>query len=214
MPAGAGVAGDINTAKQAVCFIGFPEHLVQLAIDIQRLDHGTDFTSVTELFAAVEEICQNPTLQAGLVMKRHLAEQAEKEKAEKKQADVAEQAEKEKAEKKQADAAALKLEESKLQCASKESTSLSAGMPQAVGSQQVSRDKLKEQERVRKLAKENQKLKQRKMCRACKKVELATSGITFLPCGHFITCEACSEMFDDCPACGKNIMGTVRTFLS
>lgn len=198
MPAGAGVAGDINTAKQAVCFIGFPEHLVQLAIDIQRLDHGTDFTSVTELFAAVEEICQNPTLQAGLVMKRHLAEQAEKEKAEKKQAD----------------AAALKLEESKLQCASKESTSLSAGMPQAVGSQQVSRDKLKEQERVRKLAKENQKLKQRKMCRACKKVELATSGITFLPCGHFITCEACSEMFDDCPACGKNIMGTVRTFLS
>ena len=198
LPAGAGVAGDINTAKQAVCFIGFPEHLVQLAIDIQRLDHGTDFTSVTELFAAVEEICQNPTLQAGLVMKRHLAEQAEKEKAEKKQAD----------------AAALKLEESKLQCASKESTSLSAGMPQAVGSQQVSRDKLKEQERVRKLAKENQKLKQRKMCRACKKVELATSGITFLPCGHFITCEACSEMFDDCPACGKNIMGTVRTFLS
>lgn len=198
MPAGAGVAGDINTAKQAVCFIGFPEHLVQLAIDIQRLDHGTDFTSVTELFAAVEEICQNPTLQAGLVMKRHLAEQAEKEKAEKKQAD----------------AAALKLEESKLQCASKESTSLSAGMPQAVGSQQVSRDKLKEQERVRKLVKENQKLKQRKMCRACKKVELATSGITFLPCGHFITCEACSEMFDDCPACGKNIMGTVRTFLS
>jgi len=64
------------------------------------------------------------------------------------------------------------------------------------------------------LAQENQKLKDRKLCRACRKVELATSGITFLPCGHFITCEKCSEMFDDCPACGKNIMGTVRTFLS
>ena len=178
--------------------MGFPEPVVQLATDGQRLDHGTNFASATELYIAVEKICENPKLQADLAMKLHLAEQAEKEKAEKKQAD----------------AAALKLEESKLQCASKESTSLSAGMPQAVGSQQVSRDKLKEQERVRKLAKENQKLKQRKMCRACKKVELATSGITFLPCGHFITCEACSEMFDDCPACGKNIMGTVRTFLS
>ena len=70
------------------------------------------------------------------------------------------------------------------------------------------------QERVQRLAAENRKLKQRKLCRACRKVELGSSGITFLPCGHFITCKACSEMFDDCPACGKNIMGTVRTFLS
>lgn len=69
-------------------------------------------------------------------------------------------------------------------------------------------------ERVQRLAAENRKLKQRKLCRACRKVELGSSGITFLPCGHFITCETCSEMFDDCPACGKNIMGTVRTFLS
>ena len=70
------------------------------------------------------------------------------------------------------------------------------------------------QQRVQKLAEENRKLKQRKLCRACRKVELGSSGITFLPCGHFITCEECAEMFDDCPACGKNIMGTVRTFLS
>ncbi|KAK7088779.1 hypothetical protein V1264_022656 [Littorina saxatilis] len=68
--------------------------------------------------------------------------------------------------------------------------------------------------RVQVLAAENRKLKDRKVCRACQKVDLAESGITFLPCGHFITCETCSEMFDDCPACGKNIMGTVRTFLS
>ncbi|XP_070174038.1 uncharacterized protein [Littorina saxatilis] len=67
--------------------------------------------------------------------------------------------------------------------------------------------------RVKSLAVENRKLKHRKVCRACQKVDLAESGITFLPCGHFITCETCSEMFDDCLACGKNIMGTVRTFL-
>ncbi|XP_076452561.1 uncharacterized protein LOC143288151 [Babylonia areolata] len=69
-------------------------------------------------------------------------------------------------------------------------------------------------EKVRRLAKENWRLSQRKMCRACRKVELSSSGVTFLPCGHFITCEACSETFDDCPGCGKVIMGTVRTFLS
>ena len=190
---------DLSAAKAAVCFLGIPEHVVQLAIDIQRLDHGSDFTSAAELLSAVDHICQNPALQAELVMKRHLAEPAEKLK-------------KEKAEEKQVNAAPLVIEkeDSKLQSASNESTRLSAEMPRAVGLEPVS----KEQERVQRLVKENQRLKQRKMCRACKKVELATSGITFLPCGHFITCEACSEMFDDCPACGKNIMGTVRTFLS
>ena len=194
---------DISAAKAAVCFLGIPEHVVQLAIDIQRLDHGSDFTSVAELLSAVDHICQSPAVQAELVMKRHLAEQAGKLK-------------KEKAEEKQADAAPLvvKKEDSKLQSASNESTRLSAEMPRAVGLEPVSKDQLKEQEWLQRLVKENQRLKQRKMCRACKKVELATSGITFLPCGHFITCEACSEMFDDCPACGKNIMGTVRTFLS
>ena len=190
---------DLSAAKAAVCFLGIPEHVVQLAIDIQRLDHGSDFTSAAELLSAVDHICQNPALQAELVMKRHSAEPAEKLK-------------KEKAEEKQVNAAPLVIEkeDSKLQSASNESTRLSAEMPRAVGLEPVS----KEQERVQRLVKENQRLKQRKMCRACKKVELATSGITFLPCGHFITCEACSEMFDDCPACGKNIMGTVRTFLS
>lgn len=69
----------------------------------------------------------------------------------------------------------------------------------------------KNPERVRVLAKENQKLKDRKLCRACRKVELA---VTFLPCGHFITCGKCSEMLDDCPACGKHILVRVKTFLS
>ncbi|KAL8609849.1 hypothetical protein ACOMHN_020684 [Nucella lapillus] len=75
-------------------------------------------------------------------------------------------------------------------------------------------DEAQLKEKVKQLAEENHKLSKRKMCRACRKVDLASSGITFLPCGHFITCETCSERFDDCPACGKSIMGTVRTFLS
>ncbi|XP_076462864.1 uncharacterized protein LOC143295177 [Babylonia areolata] len=69
-------------------------------------------------------------------------------------------------------------------------------------------------EKVRRLAEEKRRLTQRKMCRACRQVELSSSGVTFLPCGHFITCEVCSETFKDCPACGKVIMATVRTFLS
>ena len=74
------------------------------------------------------------------------------------------------------------------------------------------REKL--QSRWQVAAAENRRLKHRKFCRACKKVDLGVSGVTFLPCGHFITCEECAEKFDDCPACGKPIMGTVRTFLS
>lgn len=181
--------------------MGIPEHLVQLAIDVQRLDYGTDFTKVTDLFVAADAICQSPEMQAELAMKLHLAEQAEKQK---------------KAEEKQKDASPLKPENSQLHLlsVSKDSARLSAEMPQAAGLEQASEHRAKLQEKVQSLAKENQQLRKRKMCRACRKVELATSGITFLPCGHFITCEACSEMFDDCPACGKNIMGTVRTFLS
>ncbi|KAL8617780.1 hypothetical protein ACOMHN_062534 [Nucella lapillus] len=77
-----------------------------------------------------------------------------------------------------------------------------------------SQDEAHLREKVKQLAEENRRLKKRKICRACRKVDLASSGITFLPCGHFLTCETCSERFDDCPACGKSIMGTVRTFLS
>lgn len=69
-------------------------------------------------------------------------------------------------------------------------------------------------ERCEKLARENQRLTQRKMCRKCQGVELSSDGVTFLPCGHFITCEACSESYENCPACGSVIMGTVKTFLA
>ena len=60
----------------------------------------------------------------------------------------------------------------------------------------------------------NQRLRKRKLCRVCKETELNNSGITFLPCGHFITCEACADKLTNCIACGRMIFGTVRTFLS
>lgn len=75
-------------------------------------------------------------------------------------------------------------------------------------------DKADVQQRFHCLLAENKKLKKRKLCRSCQKVELASSGVTFLPCGHFIVCEECAEKHDNCPACGKTIMGTVRTFLA
>ena len=135
----------MSAAKQAVCAIGIPEHIVQLAIDIQRLDKGCDFTDVTQLFAAADEIASSEEIQV--------------EKS-----------------------GRLK--------------------------------RLKALEKLKALRLENRMLKERELCRACRSVKLAVDGITFLPCGHFITCDECSEKFDECPACGKEIMATVRTFLS
>lgn len=139
---------------------GFPEHLVQLAIEVQLLDHGINFTRAVDLFAATEAICQSPEAQAQIAMKLHLAEESKR-----------------------------------------------SSTPRPTRKEALRR-------KVQTMARENQLLKRRKMCRSCRTVELAISAITFLPCGHVITCEACSEMFDNCPACGKPIMGTVRTFLS
>ena len=79
---------------------------------------------------------------------------------------------------------------------------------------EVKNDANDKKDRVHKLALENRRLKQRKTCRACQKVNLADDGITFLPCGHFVTCQECSKKFKFCPACGKEIKGDVKTFLS
>ena len=74
--------------------------------------------------------------------------------------------------------------------------------------------KAKLRERVRQLAAEYRRLKQRITCRICRKTPLQESGLTFLPCGHFITCVDCGNKWDHCPACGIMILGDVRTFLS
>ena len=73
-------------------------------------------------------------------------------------------------------------------------------------------EKLKD--KCERLGRENQRLRQRTMCRKCQEVELRFDGITFVPCGHFVTCLACSETYEHCPSCGKVIMGTIKTFLS
>ncbi|XP_059178996.1 uncharacterized PPE family protein PPE12-like [Physella acuta] len=39
-------------------------------------------------------------------------------------------------------------------------------------------------------------------------------GVTFLPCGHFITCKSCSGPVHACNLCNKNILATVDTYLS
>ena len=65
----------------------------------------------------------------------------------------------------------------------------------------------------RDLKQENQRLKDRELCRICKIAKLRDGGITFLPCGHFITCEACSSLNTFCVACGTDILHSIRTFL-
>jgi hypothetical protein len=213
-------------AKDAVVSMGFPESLVQLAIDIRQLDHGITFHDVTELYIAAEDLSNNPMKQAECC--RRLHEHAQKQQR-KIPSPVDTKPLKHLEPPKSLDQlehpAKKSLEENGFQtdCASVETNctpsvvaAAAAGLSTEMSKEAVCKPGTENSlhKKVLDLARENQHLKERKLCRACRKVELATSGITFLPCGHFITCEGCSEMFDDCPACGKNIMGTVRTFLS
>ena len=189
-----GSESNISTMKEAVCSMGIPEDVVQVAINIQQLDHGTGFAKVTDLYMAAEDIFHNFEKQKSLKTRLALAEGIEMAKTQHK------------------DDLRLKSEDSC--CTSKAPANGSAEMLKTADAKVVAAKKSQLQKKAVKLARENRRLKERKFCRACKKVELSHSGVTFLPCGHFITCEACSELYDDCPACGKSIMGTVRTFLS
>lgn len=215
-----------NAAKTAVVDMGFPGSLVQLAIDIRLLEHGTGYSAVTELYLAVEELSLSPEKQAVCHMRlyQHAQKQIQQVPPQKsKQIDCPSPHKKidcfldnktdllDHSTGQLLDAASQEVLQKGF--ASVVSAGLSAEMSKEAVSV-VAGEKSEIQKKVQELARENQRLKERKMCRACRKVELAASGITFLPCGHFVTCETCSEMFDDCPACGKNIMGTVRTFLS
>ena len=181
----------ISIAYEAVTGMGFfPVHLVQQAIDKHHLNCGLEFSSGEELFLAAEELAISPQKQAEVARELYLAEQSKLNKLTEKAA----------------------LKEQMTPAIAGPSGKKSRAVTGQVSVSKVSISELKG--RLYVLAKKNRKLRERKVCRACNKVELSTSGITFLPCGHFITCEECSEMFDDCLACGKNIMGTVRTFLS
>jgi len=209
---------DISAAREAVIAMGFPDHLVQLAIDICLLDSGT-YADVQGLYLAVKDLSTNPLKQAELHMKlyKHAQQQIRQippltsylngvstEKT----------------------GSLPNFKTNLLGCPTtealyKEPLKPSADLAPAGLFAEMSKDsvfaageKIKFSQKLEELVRENQKLKERKRCRACRKVELTTSGVTYLPCGHFVTCEHCSELFDDCPSCGINIMGTVRTFLS
>jgi len=222
---------DTNPAKVAVVAMGLPEEIVQLAIDIRLLDEGTSFRNAAELLLAVDILCYDLEKQAASRRRvyEHSQNQGQKQckqvpslvlPAQTKQLDLEKPPAKilddlQNNAKKPVDTLVETPKKDQApNCASTGSAKLSAEMSKGADTITQAGQKSEGQTRVHHLARENQRLKERKLCRACRKVELSASGITFLPCGHFITCETCSEMFDDCPACGKNIMGTVRTFLS
>ncbi|XP_046551668.1 baculoviral IAP repeat-containing protein 7-like [Haliotis rubra] len=58
---------------------------------------------------------------------------------------------------------------------------------------------------------ENKRLKEQRMCRVCRTKDAA---ILFLPCGHLVTCPGCADSVHDCVACGRSILGTVKTYLA
>nr|KAG5701007.1 hypothetical protein BaRGS_022718 [Batillaria attramentaria] len=196
---------------ETVLGMDIPKEVAQLAVDIHYLHHHEDFPNAQQLYLAALDIMNDPSKQERYT--RELALAREKQPAEETrnahnkpiQSDL------------QEDGcggidSGLRLPDEVDNAKEVAAATLEPETGQKP--EDVPDTKAKLRQRVQKLEKENHKLQHRKLCRMCRKVELATSGITFLPCGHFITCEDCAEKCDDCPACGKNIMGTVRTFLS
>ncbi|KAK7485319.1 hypothetical protein BaRGS_00023418, partial [Batillaria attramentaria] len=194
-----------TAAEQAVCDMDIHEHYVRLAVQIHLLETGELFSSVQQLYLASQEIAESPEKQATVTKKLHLAEVSARS-PKQLPGDVAEDGAgtgltTDKA-KEMAGDAELNYAAPEIAKPQPHENQFSATTPTTDNRQSELRDK------VRTLTQQNQKLERRKKCRVCRKVDLATSGITFLPCGHFITCEDCAEKCDDCPACGKNIMGT------
>ena len=67
-----------------------------------------------------------------------------------------------------------------------------------------------ENERLKaKLEKSEKTAPESRLCVICLEKE---PEITFLPCGHFITCVNCAPCNKNCPICRKPIKGSVRTY--
>ena len=49
-----------------------------------------------------------------------------------------------------------------------------------------------------------------RLCKICMDNELE---VTFVPCGHLMSCVDCSPVLKNCPICRKPIKGCVRTYL-
>ena len=66
---------------------------------------------------------------------------------------------------------------------------------------------------IKQLTKKNKLLKLRLTCRKCRTNSLVHNGITFLPCSHYVTCEACAEELNNCLICGHQILATIKTII-
>ena len=67
-----------------------------------------------------------------------------------------------------------------------------------------------ENERLKaRLKKKEKHVPQPRLCAICLEKE---PEITFLPCGHFVTCVNCAPCNKNCPICRKPIRGSVRTY--
>ena len=61
------------------------------------------------------------------------------------------------------------------------------------------------------LEKENEELRERRLCKVCMDDEV---NIVFLKCGHLVCCSDCAPTIKKCPICRQVIRGTVRIFMS
>lgn len=61
------------------------------------------------------------------------------------------------------------------------------------------------------LAEENRMLKEQRQCKVCMDKDAC---ITFVPCGHLISCDECYSTLRLCPMCRAVIESTLRTFIS
>nr|XP_022292109.1 baculoviral IAP repeat-containing protein 3-like isoform X2 [Crassostrea virginica]XP_022292110.1 baculoviral IAP repeat-containing protein 3-like isoform X2 [Crassostrea virginica]XP_022292112.1 baculoviral IAP repeat-containing protein 3-like isoform X2 [Crassostrea virginica]XP_022292113.1 baculoviral IAP repeat-containing protein 3-like isoform X2 [Crassostrea virginica]XP_022292114.1 baculoviral IAP repeat-containing protein 3-like isoform X2 [Crassostrea virginica]XP_022292115.1 bacul len=66
-------------------------------------------------------------------------------------------------------------------------------------------------ESSKELVEKNTEMRERTMCILCCEERVS---ITFLPCGHLVSCAQCSPALKNCPVCREGIKGTVRIFFS
>ncbi|XP_052238229.1 baculoviral IAP repeat-containing protein 7-A-like isoform X2 [Dreissena polymorpha] len=57
--------------------------------------------------------------------------------------------------------------------------------------------------------KENEKLKEQRVCKVCMDREVC---VTFLPCRHLATCEECGESISTCPICRSDVESKVKVY--
>ena len=58
------------------------------------------------------------------------------------------------------------------------------------------------------IQKQNEELRDLYTCKICLDEKV---GITFVPCGHLVTCKNCSPKIRKCPLCRTFIRGTIKT---